>query len=464
MSSSALLKVALIGRPNVGKSTLFNRLTGRKLALVHEKPGMTRDRRYGKADLFGLEFSVIDTAGLADPNTGEAHADLLKAMYQQTQYAISDADVLLFMIDGRQSCTPYDHDLARLLRTTNKPLCVLANKTEGNALFEGVLDAPRLGLEPIFPISAEHGQGMDDLFDFLKPLVKTPQNEEDEDPVTPHDDKSSPAHPLHLAIMGRPNVGKSTLVNAFLGEERQLTGDLPGLTRDAIRLEWTYHDRAIQLIDTAGIRRNSRIDETVEHLAVIDARKALQYAECVVLILDATQALEKQDLTLAYDIYNEGRAMVIALNKWDLVKDKPACLKEIKHKLTHQLAQAKEIPFIGICATKKKGLDELMDAVLLMDRMWNKRIPTARLNTWLREVVAHHPAPAVNGRRIRPKYITQAKSRPPTFVLFCSQAEKLPESYTRYLSNSLRVHFDIQGVPIRFWVRAQKNPYEGKKN
>lgn len=463
--SSSPLKVALIGRPNVGKSTLFNRLTGRKLALVHEQPGMTRDRRYGQADLFGLKFSVIDTAGLADPHTGEDHADLLKAMYAQTKRAIEDADVLLFMIDGRQSLTPYDVELSQLLRSTHKPICVLANKTEGHNIFEGVLDAPRLGLQPVFSISAEHGQGMDDLFDFLNPHVQSKKShlihEEDEEGIQDANDTTN--MPLRLAIMGRPNVGKSTLVNAFLGEERQLTGDLPGLTRDAIRLEWTYKNRNIQLIDTAGIRRNSRVDETVEKLSVIDAKKALQYAECVVLVLDATQALEKQDLTLAYDIYNEGRAMVIALNKWDLVKDKSAFLKNIQHKLTHQLAQAKEIPFIGVCATKKQGLKDLMEAVLLMDVMWNKRIPTARLNTWLREVVSHHPAPAINGRRIRPKYITQAKSRPPTFVLFCSQAEKLPESYTRYLSNSLRVHFDIQGVPIRFWVRSQKNPYDDKK-
>lgn len=463
--SSSPLKVALIGRPNVGKSTLFNRLTGRKLALVHEQPGMTRDRRYGQADLFGLKFSVIDTAGLADPHTGEDHADLLKAMYTQTKRAIEDADVLLFMIDGRQSLTPYDVELSQLLRSTHKPICVLANKTEGHNIFEGVLDAPRLGLQPVFSISAEHGQGMDDLFDFLNPHVQSKKShlihEEDEEGIQDANDTTN--MPLRLAIMGRPNVGKSTLVNAFLGEERQLTGDLPGLTRDAIRLEWTYKNRNIQLIDTAGIRRNSRVDETVEKLSVIDAKKALQYAECVVLVLDATQALEKQDLTLAYDIYNEGRAMVIALNKWDLVKDKAAFLKNIQHKLTHQLAQAKEIPFIGVCATKKQGLKDLMEAVLLMDVMWNKRIPTARLNTWLREVVSHHPAPAINGRRIRPKYITQAKSRPPTFVLFCSQAEKLPESYTRYLSNSLRVHFDIQGVPIRFWVRSQKNPYDDKK-
>lgn len=488
--SSLLLKVALIGRPNVGKSTLFNRLTGRKLALVHEKPGMTRDRRYGSADLFGLKFSVIDTAGLADPHTGEDHADLLKAMYRQTQFAIDDADVLFFMIDGQQSLTPYDIELAQLLRKTHKPICVLANKTEGQHIFEGVVDAPRLGLNPIFSISAEHGQGMDDLFDFLKPFVSdhkkatkdvatnAKKNESVErfensqhamndaaskDLEKDEDEDDHANRPLRLAIMGRPNVGKSTLVNAFLGEERQLTGDLPGLTRDAIRLEWTYKNRNIQLIDTAGIRRNSRVDESTEKLSVIDAKKALQYAEGVILVLDATQALEKQDLTLAYDIYNEGRAMVIALNKWDLVKDKSAFLKNIQHKLTHQLAQAKEIPFIGVSATKKQGLKDLMEAVLLMDVMWNKRVPTARLNTWLREVVSHHPAPAINGRRIRPKYITQAKSRPPTFVLFCSQAEKLPESYTRYLSNSLRVHFDIQGVPIRFWVRSQKNPYDEKK-
>ncbi len=445
------MKIALIGRPNVGKSTLFNRLTGRKLALVHDRPGVTRDRRYGDAKLYDLTFHIIDTAGLADPDDSA----LTQSMYAQTKKAIEEADVLLFMIDGRTPCNPYDIDLGRLMRAYHKPLCVLANKVESHDHIEGVIDAARLGFENIISISAEHGLGMDDLYDFLSPLIpKTSENEE----------KAAP--PLHLAIMGRPNVGKSTLINALLREERQLTGDMPGLTRDAIRIEWTYKDRTIQLIDTAGIRRMARIDDSVEHLSVQDARKALQYAECVILVIDCTQALEKQDLSLAYEIYNEGRAMVIALNKWDLIplKEQPAFLKNIQHKLTHQLAQAKEIPFIGISATKNQGLGKLMDAVLRMDMMWNKRISTAKLNEWLRDVVEHHPAPAVNGRRIRPKYITQAKSRPPTFILFCSQAEKLPESYTRYLTNNLRISFNIEGVPIRFWVRGQKNPYDGRRN
>lgn len=466
--------VALIGRPNVGKSTLFNRLIGRKLALVHDQPGVTRDRRYGDADLFGLHFQVIDTAGLADPDTSA----LTQSMYQQTQKAIDEAHVVLFMVDGRESCTAYDMDLAQMLRRIKKPVFVIANKAEGMDHYEGVLDAARLGLGDVMPISAEHGVGLDEVHDHLKLLVKTynTQNPKPKKTVdTEDEDSENPQHyPLRLAIMGRPNVGKSTLVNALMGEERQLTGDMPGLTRDSIRLSWTYKGREIQLTDTAGMRRNSRIDERVERLSVQDARKALQFAECVVLVIDcvhamhnmegqAREVLEKQDLTIAQEVFKEGRAMVIALNKWDLVKDKPAFLKTIQkkmaHQLSHQLAQAKDIPFIGISAKNGTGLTQLMQAVLDMEYMWNVRIPTARLNTWLRDVVALHPAPAINGRRIRPKYITQAKSRPPTFVLFCSQAEKLPESYTRYLANSIREVFGIKGVPIRFWVRGQKNPY-----
>lgn len=443
------IKVALIGRPNVGKSTLFNRLTGKKLAIVHDEPGVTRDRRYGDATLAGLKFTLIDTAGLADPNQHRFTKDMIK----QTELAIKDADILLFMIDAKTSCTPYDFELARSLAKQKKPILVLANKAETHTIFPGAVDATSFGIGDVIEISAEHGQGLDALHEFLSKYIE--MDEEDD----------IPAHlrPLRLAIMGRPNAGKSTLINTLLGEERQLTGDTPGLTRDAIRIEWKYKDQDIQLIDTAGIRRNARVDEVIERLSVLDAKKALQFSEVVILTLDATCALEKQDLTLAYDIYNEGRAMVIALNKWDMVKDKKAVLDEIEHKIIHQLAQAKDIPVIGISALKEKGLDELMTAVIEMYRVWNIRISTARLNDWLSEVVSKHPAPAVNGRRIRPKYMTQAKSRPPTFVLFCSQAEKLPESYTRYLTNSLRQVFKLPGVPIRFHVRGGTNPYAGKK-
>ena len=443
------LKVALIGRPNVGKSTLFNRLTGKKLAIVHDEPGVTRDRRYGEAQLADLKFTLIDTAGLADPNEHRFTKDMIR----QTELAMADADIFLFMIDAKVSCTPFDFELARNLSKHNKPTLILANKAETHSVFPGTLDATSFGIGEVIEISAEHGQGLDLLYDFLSKHMDKDQSEE------------LPAHlrPIRLAIMGRPNAGKSTLINALLGEERQLTGDTPGLTRDAIRIEWTYKDKDIQLIDTAGIRRNARVDEVIERLSVQDAKKALQFSEVVILTLDATCALEKQDLTLAYDIYNEGRAMIIALNKWDLVKNKKEVLEEIDHKIIHQLAQAKDIPVIGISALKQKGLDELMDAALHMYEVWNKRISTAKLNDWLNEVVSKHPAPAVNGRRIRPKYMTQAKSRPPTFVLFCSQAEKLPESYTRYLTNSLRQVFKLPGVPIRFHVRGSKNPYAGTK-
>jgi GTP-binding protein len=380
-------------------------------------------------------------------------------MQEQTDKAIEDADIIFFMIDARIPCTPYDFELAQKLRRIQKPVFILSNKAEGNHIFPGTVDAHSLGVGPIINISAEHGDGLDELYSELLSCLKKKGLLED-DFFKHEKEEIEEDKPVKITIMGRPNVGKSTLANALLGEDRLLTGDLPGLTRDSIRIPFTYNDRKIELIDTAGLRRAGKIHESLEHLSANDAKKALQYSEIVILVIDCTQAFEKQDLSIAYDIYNEGRAMVIALNKWDKVKDKTAFLHAIEVKLETQFAQAKGIPFIGISALKKVNLDMLMDAVFRVYALWNKRISTAKLNDWLQEATAIHPPPAVAGRRIRLKYMTQVKTRPPTFVVFCTKADELPESYTRYLINGLRTVFKLPGIPMRVSLKKTKNPYE----
>ncbi|MBW8308373.1 MAG: ribosome biogenesis GTPase Der [Candidatus Paracaedibacteraceae bacterium] len=451
-------KIAIIGRPNVGKSTLFNRFAGKRLALVHDMPGMTRDRKETEGKLYDLSFKIIDTAGLADPDS----SILTKRMFSQTQMAIDEADLVLFVIDSREGITPYDRELANLLRRQNKPIIVVANKCEGRHGETGYSEAMSLALGDVVAISAEHGEGLYDLYEYMAPLFPTLENEEsDDDPE--EIEKSAKQRPLKLAIAGRPNVGKSTLINRLIGQERLLTADMPGVTRDAITVQWTYKDQAIDLIDTAGMRRRSRIDQASEKLAVMDTQRSINFAEVVVLMIDATCPFEKQDLTIAYDIVSEGRALVLALNKWDLIEDKSGLLKSIQEKLENQLTQARGIPCIPISAQHGRGLDKLMDAVMLMYHNWNRRISTGHLNKWLSFVTENHPAPAVNGRRIRLKYMTQAKTRPPTFAVFASQASQLPESYSRYLINNLRKDFQLDGVPIRIFVRGGKNPYDDKK-
>lgn len=444
--------IVIVGRPNVGKSTLFNRLVGKRLALVHDQPGMTRDRREGKAHLYGLNFTAIDTAGLADPD--ESH--LTQSMMDQTLEAVKEANLILFVVDGREGCTPYDRDLAQTLRRQKKPILVLANKCEGRNGHLGLADALTLGLGDVIPISAEHGEGLADLYDALVPYI--PDNKE----VTEAEEEAS-TKPLQLAIVGRPNVGKSTLINQLIGQDRLLTGDMPGVTRDAIALDWEYEGRRIRLTDTAGMRKKGRVTASAEHLAVMDTQRTIQYAEVVVVLIDATAPLERQDLSIASDIAKEGRALVLALNKWDLVKDKDRQMKEVQRILDIQLTQVRGIPCIPISAIHGKNLNRLMEAVFQVYEAWNKRLPTAKLNQWLRHVVEQHPAPAVLGRRIRLKYMTQIKTRPPTFVLFASQAGELPTSYTQYLINQLRQDFDLPGVPLRISLRTSKNPYvDGK--
>jgi GTP-binding protein len=444
--------IAIIGRPNVGKSTLFNRLVGRRIALVHDQPGMTRDRREGEGHLFDLSFQIIDTAGLADPDTSE----LTKSMMDQTLSAIKESDLVLFVVDGREGCTPYDQELAQLLRCQKKPILVLANKCEGRHGHLGLSDALSLGLGDVIPISAEHGEGLTELYEALAAYV--PVDEELSD-----GEEDTQKKPLQLAIVGRPNVGKSTLINQLIGEDRLLTGDMPGVTRDAIALDWEHKGRRIQLTDTAGMRKKGRVTVSAERLAVMDTHRTIQFAEVVVALIDATAPLEKQDLTIVSDVAEEGRALVLALNKWDLVKDKDKQMKEIQRILDIQLTQVRGISCIPVSAIHGKNLDKLMEAVFQGYEDWNKRLPTAKLNQWLQHVVAQHPAPAVAGRRIKLKYMTQIKTRPPTFALFASQAGELPTSYTRYLINQMRKDFNLPGVPLRVYMRQGKNPFADKR-
>lgn len=471
-------KIAIIGRPNVGKSTLFNRLVGRRVALVHDQPGMTRDRREEQATLYGLTFLLTDTAGLADPDD----STLTKAMYEQTMRAVEDATLVLFVIDAREGCTPFDRDLANILRKANKPILVIANKAEGRYEQLGIAEGTGLALGEVIPISSEHGLGMGDMYQALCPYFADEVEEDDENTnevdedeetfVTDSEEKLAlengkkstiPAKPIQLAVVGRPNVGKSTLINRLIGEERLLTADMPGVTRDAISIQWSYKETAIKLIDTAGIRRRSKVTSSAEKLAILDTDKSIQFAEVAILMIDATCPFEKQDLTIAETLTREGRAVVIALNKWDLVDNKGILLKELQETIETHLSQIKGVALVPISAQKGKNLDRLMDAVLNVYHLWNKRISTGQLNKWLEYVLQAHPTPAINGRRIKIKYMTQIKTRPPTFALFASQAEELPTSYTRYLVNNLRKDFDLPGVPIRIQVRGSKNPYDAKK-
>jgi len=457
--------IAIVGRPNVGKSTLFNRLVGKKLALVDDQPGVTRDRREGDASLGHLRFTVIDTAGLE-----EADRDSLAArMRAQTETAIEQADVVLFMIDARLGLTPMDQSFAELVRRSGKPVILLANKAEGNKGKDGVMEAYSLGLGDPVPFSAEHGEGTADLLEALAPYIAD-EPEEDEDeawqdvPAAAADDEDAdPNRPLRVTIIGRPNAGKSTLVNRMIDEERLLTGPEAGITRDTISVEWEWRGKPVKLFDTAGMRKRARIDEKLEKLAVADSLRAIRFAEVVVVLLDATIPFEKQDLTLADLTEREGRAVVIGLNKWDLVADKQGLLAELKEKAHHLLAQIRGVEIVPLSGIAGEGIDRLMQAVFRAYDVWNRRVSTARINRWLEGVLSAHPPPAVAGRRIKIRYMTQAKARPPTFALFGNQLEHLPVSYLRYLGNNLREAFDLPGTPIRLHTRGGNNPYDKAK-
>ena len=462
-------RVAIIGRPNVGKSTLFNRLVGRKLALVDDEPGVTRDRREGDARLADLAFTIVDTAGLEEgrPET------LAGRMRAQTEAALADCDAVLFVFDARAGLTAADRHFASAVRRAGKPIIVVANKAEGLAGRDGLYEAFGLGLGDPIALSAEHGEGLGDLYDalaaVLPPAARAGEEDESQaEPVILGDEEDGSeldlAKPLRIAVLGRPNAGKSTLVNRILGEERLLTGPEPGITRDSIGLDAEWDGRKLKIFDTAGLRRRSRVEGKIEKLAVADALRAVRFAEVVVLLLDATIPFEKQDLTLADLVEQEGRALVIGLNKWDLIDNKSDRARELRaeaDRLLPQLRGARVIPVSGLTGAH---LDKLMEAVVATDKIWNLRISTGRLNRWLEPVVDATPPPAVAGRRVKIRYITQPKARPPFFILFGNSVASIPESYKRYLVNGLRETFGLFGVPIRLSLRSGgENPYAGKK-
>jgi GTP-binding protein len=440
--------LAIVGRPNVGKSTLFNRLVGQKLALVDDRPGVTRDRREGDARLGDLSFRIIDTAGLEEAEEGS----LSDRMRRQTEAAIDEADAILFLIDARAGILPDDRTFADLVRKSGRPVILLANKAEGRGGIEGAYDSFSLGLGDPVPLSAEHGEGLSELYDALEPII----GETDED-------GERREKPLKVAIVGRPNAGKSTLVNRMIGADRLLTGPEAGITRDTISIEWHWRDKAIRLFDTAGLRKRARVEDKLEKLSVADALRAIRFAEVVVVLLDATIPFEKQDLTIVDLIESEGRALVIGLNKWDLVADRPGLLKELREEATRLLPQVRGVPVVPLSGLAGEGLDALMGAVVKAFDVWNRRVSTATINGWLGEALAAHAPPAVSGRRIKIRYMTQVKSRPPHFALFGNQLDALPKSYTRYLVNGLRESFDLPGVPIRLSLRSGANPFDKKK-
>jgi GTPase len=442
--------VAIVGRPNVGKSTLFNRLVGKKLALVDDRPGVTRDRREGEARLGDLEFRIIDTAGLEEAT----EESLLGRMRAQTEAAIVDADVILFVIDARAGILPADRPFAEMVRRSGKPVILIANKAEGGAGMAGAYDAFSLGLGDPVPLSAEHGEGLADLFEALMPHFPHPDEMEDED---------DPNKPLQVAIVGRPNAGKSTLINRMVGEDRMLVGPEAGITRDSISLDWEWRGRSIKLFDTAGIRKRARVEDKLEKLSVADALRAVRFAEVVVILLDATIPFEKQDLTIVDLVEQEGRALVIGLNKWDLVADQKGLLADLKEKATRLLPQVRGAPVVPLSGLAGSGIDPLMKAVLHVYEKWNTRISTARLNQWLSEAIDANPPPAVSGRRIKIRYMTQIKSRPPHFAVFGNQLDALPKSYTRYLVNGIREAFDLPGTPIRVSLRMGSNPFDKER-
>ncbi|MGD9477606.1 UNVERIFIED_ORG: ribosome biogenesis GTPase Der [Roseateles sp. XES5] len=467
--------VAIVGRPNVGKSTLFNRLVGKKLALVDDTPGVTRDRRPGDARLVDLRFRIVDTAGLE-----EAAPDTLQGrMRAQTEAAIDEADLSLFVVDAKMGLTPVDQALADMLRKKGKPVVLVANKSEARGSDGGFYDAFTLGLGEPTPISAEHGQGMLDLRDAIVAAIGEERAfPEDDEAVTDIDVRAELAEgaeededfepeydetkPLRVAIVGRPNAGKSTLINRFLGEDRLLTGPEAGITRDSISVEWDWKGRTIKMFDTAGMRRKAKVQEKLEKLSVADGLRAIRFAETVVIVFDSTIPFEKQDLQIVDLVLREGRAAVLAFNKWDLIDDPQAVLADLREKTDRLLPQARGIRAVPVSGQTGRGLDKLMQAVIETDRTWNRRISTAKLNRWLDAQQTQHPPPAVSGRRLKLKYMTQVKARPPGFMISCTRPDALPESYIRYLTNGLRNDFNLPGVPIRIHFRAADNPFANK--
>jgi len=449
--TSRLPVVAIVGRPNVGKSTLFNRLVGRRLALVDDRPGVTRDRREGEADLLGVPFRVVDTAGFED----EDPESLPGRMRAQTEAAVASADVALLLVDARAGITPLDEELARWLRTAKLPVVVAANKAEGRAGESGVLEAFALGFGDPVALSAEHGDGTSDLFDALAPYIIREPDEADE-----ATDEDVSGAPLKLAIVGRPNAGKSTLINRMLGENRMLTGPEAGITRDAITVDWSWQGREVRLIDTAGMRRKAKVQDKLEKLSVADARHAIDFAEVVVLLLDATLGLEAQDLRIADQVIQEGRALIVALSKWDAAADQSRLFQGVRAALDEGLAQLRGVPLLTVSGVTGKGIDNLLTAAFTTRDLWSQRVGTGELNRWFARALERTPPPAPGGKPAKLRYITQTSARPPSFVVFGNRVDQLPESYRRYLVNGLRESFGLSGVPIRLTMRGKSNPFD----
>jgi GTP-binding protein len=442
--------IAIVGPPTVAKSTLYTRLVGTRLALVDPRPGVTRDRREGEAKLVGLTFRVIDTAGFEedDPQT------LPGRMRSQTEAAVREADAALFMVDAREGLTPLDEEIGRWLRAESTPVIVVANKAEGRAAESGIFEAFRLGLGDPIAISAEHGEGVADLFEAVRPHV---EHEHFEDEQSERDDT------LKLAIVGRPNAGKSTLVNRMIGEERMITGPEAGITRDSISLEWEWNGRAVRLVDTAGLRKRAKVEDKLERLSAADTRRAIDFSEVVVLLLDATRGLEAQDLRIASQVLEEGRGLVIAVNKWDVAENASSLFNGIKAALAEGLAQLRDVPLLTVSAKTGKGIDTVLEVAFEIREAWSRRVPTGELNRWFEGAVEANPPPAPRGQRIKLRYITQVKSRPPSFVVFGNRTDEPPESYRRYLLNALRRDLKLGAVPLRLEFRGRGNPFDRSK-
>ncbi|KEO88014.1 GTP-binding protein Der [Erythrobacter sp. JL475] len=466
-------QVIIIGRPNVGKSTLFNRLVGKKLALVDDQPGVTRDRRMGDAEIAGMKFTIVDTAGWED----EDELTLPGRMRKQTEASLEGADAALFVVDARAGLTPLDNEIARYLREHQVPIVLVANKAEGSAGEAGVLESYSLGFGEPVALSAEHGEGVADLFGALWPIIgdKAEAAEAAEEFAESEEEEAENSRgPLKLAIVGRPNAGKSTLINRLLGEDRLLTGPEAGITRDSIAIDWKWTDpksgevRDIRLIDTAGMRKKRNVTEKLEKLSVADARRAVDFAEVVVLLLDATQGLEHQDLKIASMVLEEGRALMVAINKWDVAGENTAetpsgIFNGIKQALHDGLAQVRGVPLFSVSAKTGRGLDTMLGAAFELRESWSRRVPTAALNRWFDDALAANPPPAPGGRRIKLRYITQVGTRPPRFVIFGSRLDDLPKSYERYLVNGIRAKLGFDAVPVRVTLKSPKNPYNANK-